>query len=216
MAVNVASIGLIWSTLFNLKAHEFVPHLCLGMMVWNLILGMCSEGCMSFISAGGYITQTNRPLSTYVLWVAWRNVLIAAHTFLVYIGVAAAFQIWPTAQTLAVIPGTALMLLSTTWLPLTLGILSARYRDLPQIIQSILTVLFFITPVLWRSEQLGERAYIAEWNPLTHIIDLVRAPLLGEPLSPFTWGMALATAILGWGLALYLFARYRQRIPYWL
>jgi ABC-type polysaccharide/polyol phosphate export permease len=220
MAVNIACIGLIWSTLFRLNPREFVPYLCLGTMIWNFIVGLGTDGCQSFIGAGGYITQTNRPISTYMFWVIWRNLLVASHTFVVYLAVAVVFQIWPNRNTLWVVPGLLVLLLASTWPVMLLGMISARFRDIPQIIQSIFTVLFFVTPVLWKAEQLGERAYIAHWNPLTHVIDLVRAPLLGLPLSGFAWAMAIGTALLGWTftvvVTVVVFARYRARISYWL
>src|SRR5262245_14494512 len=51
LAVNVIAISTIWSHLFVLKPREFVPYLTLGMMVWNLIVGMTVEGCQSFNAA---------------------------------------------------------------------------------------------------------------------------------------------------------------------
>jgi len=216
VAVNVACIGLIWGTLFGLNAREFVPYLCLGTLVWNLVLGLVADGCQSFISAGGYITQTNRPLSTYMFWVVWRNLLVAMHTLIVYAGVVVIFQVWPNQNTLWVFPGLVVLLAATTWPVLLLGMISARFRDIPQIVQSIFTIMFFVTPVLWKAEQLGERAYIAHWNPLAHVIDLVRAPLLGQPLELFSWAMAIATAVVGWTVTFAVFARYRARISYWL
>ncbi len=216
MAVSVASIGLIWGTLFNLNAAEFVPYLCVGLLIWNLIIALVTEGCSTFTGASGYITQTNRPVSTYVLWVIWRNLLVSAHTFLVYIGVVFVFQIWPNTHTVWVLLGMPLMILAITWPALLFGIIATRFRDIPQIVGSILTVLFFVTPVLWKVEQLGSRGWIAEWNPLTHIINLVRNPLLGQPLTPLAWEVAIATAVVGWLLTFVLFARYRGRIAYWL
>ena len=216
LAVNVIAISTIWSHLFELKAREFVPHLTLGMMVWNLIVGITVEGCHSFTSACGYITQINRPLSTYAFQTIWRNYLIAAHNFIVYIGAVIVFRIAPTEHTLWVIPGLLLVIAATSWPPLLLGILSARFRDIPLIVQNAVSVAFFLTPVLWHADQLGDRAFIAAMNPLTHLIELVRTPLMGAPPSAQNWIGAGATAAIGWGLTILFFARKRSRIPYWL
>jgi len=216
LAINVTAISTIWSHLLSLNPRDFVPYLTLGMMVWNLITGMVVEGCHSFIAATGYITQTNRPLSTYILLVIWRNYLVASHSLLVYLGVALTFQVTPNLNTLWLVPGLIVLMLSTSWPPMLLGILSARFRDIPAIVQNVLSVAFFLTPVLWRAEQLGDRAFFAVLNPLTHIITLVRAPLLGLPISAQSWKFALATAAIGWALTIAVFARSRARIPYWL
>jgi ABC-type polysaccharide/polyol phosphate export permease len=216
LAVNVCAIGVIWSRLFKLEPSQLVPNLTLGIMVWNLLVGMINEGCHSFTAATGYITQTNRPLSTYALVVVWRNYLIAAHNFIVYVGVAIVFELVPNLNTLAVIPGLLALVLATSWPPLLLGILTARFRDIALIVQSVMTVAMFLTPVLWHKEQLGDRAYLATLNPLSHVIDVVRMPLLGAMPPLESWLVVLGSACVGWSLALILFARARPRISYWL
>ena len=102
------------------------------------------------------------------------------------------------------------------WLSLLLGLLSARYRDIPQIITSLAQLLFFITPIFWRPEMLSTNRWIADWNPIFHLIELVRAPLLGNPVPATSWLVALAVTLSGWLFALAFFARYRARIAYWL
>ena len=42
-----------------------------------------------------------------------------------------------------------------------LGPLSARFRDVPPIMVSIMQLAFFLTPMFWRSEQMrGRRALV--------------------------------------------------------
>jgi ABC-type polysaccharide/polyol phosphate export permease len=116
------------------------------------------------------------------------------------------------------IVGVPLFLLSVAWAPLLLGVLAARFRDIPQIVQNVLLVIFFITPVMWRTEQLGSgrRAWIATLNPLAYIIDVFRKPLLGEAPSFAAWMVVLAVAVAGWAIAIFAFSRARSKIPYWL
>jgi ABC-type polysaccharide/polyol phosphate export permease len=197
LAINVIAISTIWSHLFVLKASEFVPYLTIGMMVWNLI-------------------NTNLPLSAYACQTISRNCLIASHNLIVYLGAALVFQLTPNENTAWVVPGTLLMIVATSWPPLLLGVLSTRFRDIPLIIQNAVTVAFFLTPVLWHADQLGDRAFFATMNPITHLIEIVRAPLLGKPLGAQSWNYALGTAAVGWSVTLVVFARYRARIPYWL
>jgi len=216
LAINVLAISLIWGRLFDLEARQLVPYITLGLMVWNLLVGMLYEGCISFIASISYVTQTNRPLSTYAFQVLWRNYLIAAHSFVVYLGTAVVFQLAPTLDTLYVVPGLILFVVATSWAPLLLGITSARFRDIPMIVQSVLGVAMFLTPVLWRADQLGDRAYLATLNPFSHLIELIRAPLLGEPIAGHSWLIACGTALCGWLVTVGVFARSRRQIPYWL
>ena len=53
-------------------------------------------------------------------------------------------------------------------------------------------------------------------NPIYHLFELVRAPLLGYSAQPINWMVGVGLALLGWCLSLFVFGRYRHRIAYWL
>jgi lipopolysaccharide transport system permease protein len=98
----------------------------------------------------------------------------------------------------------------------TLGMASARFRDVPRITASLTQIVFLITPILWTPDLLGSRIYLAYGNPFFHLIEIVRGPLLGTlPSRETVWVTLLITAI-NLVVAVTLFARYRARIAYWL
>jgi ABC-type polysaccharide/polyol phosphate export permease len=53
-------------------------------------------------------------------------------------------------------------------------------------------------------------------NPLFAAVDVVRAPLLGGSPLKYSWTVLLAVTILGSGATLWLFAKFRPRIAYWV
>ena len=55
-----------------------------------------------------------------------------------------------------------------------------------------------------------------DFNPLYHMIEIVRAPLLGSTIEPTSWIATVALLFLGSLLTFLTLARYRSRIPYWL
>ena len=60
------------------------------------------------------------------------------------------------------------------------AVFCTRFRDFPQIVGNALQIMFFATPIMWRPETLLRTFHwIAEFNPLAHLIDIVRLPLLG-------------------------------------
>lgn len=138
------------------------------------------------------------------------------HNALVYAGVAILFGIYAGAAALLIIPGLALLILNAVWVGLLLGTLCARFRDIPQIISSIMRIAFFLTPIIWMPEQLGTRGYLALINPFTYFVELIRSPLLGEIPSLLTWQLAILITVAGWVMALLVFVRFRGRVPYWL
>jgi ABC-type polysaccharide/polyol phosphate export permease len=112
--------------------------------------------------------------------------------------------------------GLALAIIAISWVALVAAILSARYRDVPIMITNILNILFWFTPLMYLPEQLGSKRFIADYNPLTHIVALVREPLLGGAPTLNNWLVVLAVAVFGWVGAFLFFARFRARIVYWL
>jgi ABC-type polysaccharide/polyol phosphate export permease len=103
------------------------------------------------------------------------------------------------------------------WLTALIAILSARFRDVPQIVANILQIMFFLTPIIWRTDRLGgNMQFVADINPLYHFIELLRAPLLGMPIEMKHWTFSILSLVIGSAVTFVFFARYRSRIPYWL
>ena len=77
-------------------------------------------------------------------------------------------------------------------------------------------VSFFFTPVMWQRELLKDNQWIVDFNPFYHIIELVRAPILGQPVAVISWYWNIGLLISGLALSQYLMSRVRNRVPYWI
>jgi len=216
LAILVAVLGLLYGRLLGAPPGRYIPHLALGFIAWQFIQGVVSDSCNVFISHKGWITNVRCPLSLFVYKTVWQNILIMAHNALVYVGVAAIFGIFAGLPGLLVIPGLALVFVNAIWVGLLFGAVCARFRDIPQIVQSIMRVAFFVTPVIWMPDQLGTRAYLALYNPFTYFVELIRAPLLGQVPPALTWMLALAVTAVGCLVTWLFFVRFRSRVAYWL
>lgn len=216
MAIMVVSLGLVYSKIFKMELHDFIPFLCVGLLIWNYIATILSESGALFTGAESYIKQIRLPYSLYVLRFMWSKIIIFAHNFVIYFGVLIYFQIWPGSVVLYAIPGFLLVTLNGALASMYLGMMSARFRDIPQIIGSVIQIVFFVTPIMWKPELLGEHSNLMALNPFFHLIEIVRAPLLGH-LPSLSNYMAVALITLVNGLiAAAFFARFRSRISYWV
>ena len=174
-----------------------------------------SEGCQTFIEAEGIIKQINLPLPIFPLRVVFRNLIIFAHNFVIYFVVILIYPVDMGWITLAAIPGLAILLANAVWCSVLLGMLSARFRDLPQIVASILQIAFFATPVIWRAN-LIEKKLLVFANPLYHFIEVIRAPLLGQSPDPSSWFVVGAITILGFVSTYLFYHSFRSRIAFWV
>jgi lipopolysaccharide transport system permease protein len=216
MAIMVIALGILYAELFNTPIHDFLPYLCVGLLVWNLVSSFLIEGGTLFTGAESYIKQIRLPYSVYVYRSIWSKLIIFAHNFVIYFGVLIYFEIWPGAVALLAIPGLLLVLINGAAANLWIGMISARFRDVPQLVNSGVQIVFFITPIMWKPELLRTRVYIAEWNPFYHLVEIVRAPLLGYMPSTTNYVAVLLITVVNLLLVGAFFARFRSRISYWV
>lgn len=216
MAVMIGALGVVYGALFSMELSAYLPMLTVGLVMWTLLAGLLNEGCTAFVLAASYVKQSAVPKLVFVLQVAWRHVLVFLHNFMIVVVVLAIFGVRDWIGLPLFLPAFGLFLLNTMWMMTVLAVLSARFRDLPQIVGSLLQVAFYVTPILFHRDMLKGHEWIANFNPFAHLIELVRAPLLGMPIDPLNWQVAAAMAVLGWPLALWFVGRYQKRIPYWV
>jgi lipopolysaccharide transport system permease protein len=216
MAIMVIALGILYAELFNTPIHDFLPYLCVGLLVWNLMSSFLTEGGTLFTGAESYIKQIRLPYSLYVYRSGWSKLIIFAHNFIIYFGLLLYFGIWPGTLALLALPGMLLVLLNGAAISLFIGMVSARFRDVPQLVNSMVQIVFFVTPIMWKPELLHDRTYIAEFNPFYHLIEIVRAPLLGSLPSVENYCAVLLITLLNIVIVGMFFARFRSRISYWV
>jgi ABC-type polysaccharide/polyol phosphate export permease len=216
MGIMVFALGFVYGGLFGMELKRYLPFLTIGFLVWGLITAALNEGCQTFIESEGIIRQIDLPLSMFPLRVIWRNLIIFLHNAVIYVVVVAVFNVVLDWSLLLIIPGLFLLLANALWSATLLGILSARFRDLPQIVASVLQVAFFITPIIWMPEAATKRPLLIEANPFYHFIELMRAPMLGHAPTLTSWGVVLVITLLGWGGTFLFYRRFHGRIAYWV
>lgn len=218
MAIFVAAVGTIFGTLFQSEMSTFLPHLCAGVIVWSYISTSSMEGCTSFISNEGIILQVRMPLFTHIIRTLWKNAIILFHNVLIFPLLLIFFGKFMTLNSLWAIPGLIVLSINLSWIMLLCAIVCTRFRDITQIVANIFQVLFYATPIMWMTNVLPDhvnRSFI-ELNPLYHLLQLVRAPLLGQAPTFNNWTFTLLLAAIGWTMTILFFGRYRKRIAYWL
>jgi lipopolysaccharide transport system permease protein len=215
MGVQIFVMGVVVSLLFKQPFQKSLPYVALGFIFWSMIQGIINEGAMAFVGSSGWILQINLPLGTYVLQKLWSNVITMGHNMVIFVLLAVIYALYSPTLLLFLVT-LPLVLVALAWIPLLLAVASTRFRDLPALVTNSFTLLFWATPIVYRPEQLGDHRFIADFNPLTHMLNLLREPLLGVMPSRTSLLAVLATGLLGWAVTFPFFARFRGRIAYWL
>jgi lipopolysaccharide transport system permease protein len=217
MGIQILVTGFVMTYLFHTTLQRFLPFIAISLIIWNTLTTAVSDASQAFISSADLILQVKRPLSVYLFQVIWRNMIVATHSIVIFFVVAFLFGLYPGPVYILAIPGLLLFLLNIVWMAGIAAILSARFRDIPMIVTNAFTALFWLTPVVYEVDQLGGRLErVVALNPLYHIVEVLRAPLMLSMPTTANWAVAIGSAIIGWLLLIGLFARARARIPYWL
>jgi ABC-type polysaccharide/polyol phosphate export permease len=217
MGVMVLGIGLIWGELFGVKLHDFIPFVALGIVFFGTVTGTINEGCDTFVQAAGMLSQTSLPMFTFVWRTVFRNLINLGHHLAIVLGVLLYFGFWRTANYPVAALGLAFLVINVAWLSMLVAIISARFRDIPQIVQSVTQAAAIMTPVFWLPDRIsGRHRMILDLNPFYHLLEAVRAPLLGRGVAPHTYLFLAAMAAVGWAVTFAIFANTRRRIVHYL
>ena len=216
-AVMVAAMGGIYATLFRMNLHEYLPFLTLSLVLWGFVGAVVNEGCNSFVQQETMIRSERMPYTVYAVRIVLRNLLVLGHNLVVIVGVFAVLDTWPGWNALLSLPAMLLWLLDALALSFLLGALCARFRDIPPIVNSLLQMAFFVTPVIWKPELVGpDRAWLLPINPLFSVLDVVRAPLLGQVPTLMVYVSAIGYSALLCALTWVFFVRARGRVSFWI
>ena len=217
------ALGLLYSLLFQQELSYFLPHVTVGLIIWGFISGCVKEGSTVFIENEGLIKQLPSALSVHVYRLVWRQLLFLAHNMVIWLILVAVFRPDLGLDFFLAVPALALLVANGVWVTMFFGIVATRYRDVAPLLDSMIQLVFYMTPIVWTTKTLedqggavAERARIAELNPLYHYLEIVRAPLTGQPLDAYHWWIVLGCTVAGLLLALLAMRQWRSRVSYWV
>lgn len=218
LGILVAALGSIGVGLWKQNIATYVPFLTAGLIVWIFISTMITESCLLFVNSQNLFRQMRLDYSVLAYSLVWRNFIAFLHNLVIYALAVLLFApnlLQPTI--LLIIPGLLIVLVNGVWVALFLGILCLRFRDLQQLVTNLVQIAIFVTPIFWPPELLAgtQRVIFVGFNPLYHLIEVVRAPMLGRVPDGSTYLAALVVTVIGWSVTYWLFRRFRKRIAYW-
>jgi len=217
MAVTIGGLGFVYSHLFGVHVSTYLPYIAVTFVVWGIISSVVIESCTALTDNDSMLRHAALPRSLFTCRVIARNVIIAGHNMLIIPVVFAVFGIGVNANFLWLPVGLVLLVVNALWAGFFLSIFCARFRDVPQIVSSIMQVVFFITPVMYLPGQLAGRGFaVVKWNPFASLLEIVCQPVLGA--APGLWALLTCalTAIAGWAIVIPFAGRYAPRAIYWL
>jgi ABC-type polysaccharide/polyol phosphate export permease len=199
--VLMLGIGTLLGSVFKRPFMEYVVYVGLGLTLFTPVISALSDGPSIFLRYKSWILGSNYALASYVIR-ALMNVLVTMlHQAPAILLFCVLGKMKLHASMLLFFVGMPIMLLFSIGLMLCLAPLGVRFRDLTPATQAFTSLLIIMTPIYWDKGQLGAHNPVLLANPAYHLLQIVRAPLLGEYPTMLNWtvggGSALALFLLG-------------------
>lgn len=207
---------VIFSSLLESEDQKYYDSfLILGFYVWMYLIQSVNAAPDTFLHNEGWIQSEPLPYSLYIYKSIMREIYNLVLTGIVLI-LALMYVNYPVPNgAWKALPGLAMIVASSFSLKLLLGTISARLRDLSHMVKAIMMPMMFLTPIFWMPSQMPDLMTYLWWNPLYHLIELFRYPILEGELPVESWIFVSCYFGIISALGFAVFARYRTRIVFW-
>lgn len=194
----------------------FTVWVAMGFWIWLFVIGCIMDGCNVFVHNRAWILGTRLPFSVYALQ-SVAKVLIRLALSVPFVIIFMYVASWsPTLSWAWAIPGIFVLALNGLWVQFVFGTICARYRDITHLTQALMQVLFFVTPILYTPDALGDYAKFLNYNPFTHFLAIVRDPVVYGSVPTLSWVVVGVITLVGWLLALAVFSRQGRRVAFYI
>jgi lipopolysaccharide transport system permease protein len=214
--IMILMLSYLWSHIFGSDISTYMPFFATGFVLWGWMAANINEAASGFFPFQGVIKQINLPFPIFILRSHTRQFIVLLHNSLIIALVLILVGPGLYWSTLIAIPSLLLIQMNLILLCIIIAIFCTRYQDMTQVVNVSTQIIFFFTPILWQVESIKNKAYLAEWNPIYHWIEIIRAPLLGHPPSESDVIWSVGSMILLGVIAIFYLGRYRSRIAYWI
>jgi len=214
--VMIGGIALVFSAVFNQILTDYLPFISASIITWNLISPTITQSPTVFVSGYSIIQSFRVPFAIFPIQLILNNYFVFLHGVIVHVWVLALMgkPLWLLPLGLAMSVVVVMIVYPTVAL---IGILGARFRDLGPAIGSVMFMMFLFTPVIWERRALTEdRRWLVDFNPFAHMIEIVRAPFIGNMPATESVIVCMVLAVAATLAGELVFRRTSRQLPFWV
>jgi len=217
--VYIWGVGSLFASMQHASLPRFIGYVAVGYTVFRVINSVIIESSSAFAASAPFILDGHVRLTDFVL----RVIAKALFYFLASLPVVAvALAISPELHwsgLLLSLLSFPLVLANILWIGVVFALVGARFPDLSQFINNIFMFVFLLTPIIWHADSMPAgsiRGTVMRFNPLYHMIEVVRAPILGHQVATSTLYYLAVMTVVGWLVAILAYRRYARFVPIWI
>jgi ABC-2 type transport system permease protein len=218
-AMFLVVLGNVYSHLMGYKLEEYLPYLGVGYVTWRFMLQCINDSTSVFRSHKAFIMDGRLRLTDFMLRAVTKPLFYFFFAFVVVVCVLVWSPFVHWLNLLSLLVTVPVLLVNMIWISFCISLIGARFPDIGEVIHTVLVVGFLLTPILWHIDKfpLGTlRGTLARLNPAFHLIEMVRAPVLGAMPEKYTFFAVILMTLTGWLSAMVLYRRYARFVPLWI
>ncbi len=203
-------VGSFFALLQGHSIPSFAAYIAIGTVIFRLMTTVITDSTTVYLGAKSFIMDGHMRLSDFVL----RAIAKALFAFLMSMPAAAiALWVFPAFSLHGLVLGLLafpLVLVNMLWIGVVFSLVGARLPDLSQLIGNIFMFMFLLTPINWSADSVPPgsiRSKLVIYNPFYHLIEIVRAPIMGQSYHMNSLYICCVMAVVGWTFAI---------LAYWL
>ncbi|HUD19161.1 MAG TPA: ABC transporter permease [Patescibacteria group bacterium] len=175
-------IGFLLSLFIKQSSEQYYFHLYTSLLVWNFFSLSLVKATPSIVAERFLIKKSMFPRSVIPLSIVLSNVIHLLLGMGLFGIVMMILKMMPGGSLLYILFGLCLLIIFTCGFCLLTSALNVRFRDIKFIIEALLVLWFYATPVIYTFSLIPQK-YIWIWrlNPMTSIMQLFQYGFINAP-----------------------------------
>jgi len=214
---GVVGLGVIWSVIFQKPLAEVLPSISFGLVFWYFIAGCVIEASRTFIDNASSIKGYPNPYLVFIFRHILKHLIMLGHNGVILLFISIYFGICPSVENFTwFLIGIILVVMNLIWMSALIAIVNVRFRDVELMIASIMPIVFFLTPVIFKPQQIESLKILMYLNPFAIFLRLLRDPLYAEMVSYNALFAGIIMLIVGSFITSKIYKKMIREVPYLL
>ncbi|MEF2074025.1 ABC transporter permease [Consotaella sp. CSK11QG-6] len=211
----LAFVGTILLILGHSQSVTYFPaYVSIGFFVWTFVSEVVSQSVTLFSREEAFIKGTPLPLTVYIMRMTMQSAIRAGYTLIGCLGIILIAQTPLSWGWLWSVAGIGLILTATPAIVFTGAIAGAFFPDLQFIVQNLVRIGLFLTPIFWLPVNGSIRGVLYWLNPFTYVVEIVRIPVLTGDFPATAFVVCSTIAVFFWLMALVAVGSFRKQIAF--
>lgn len=216
--IFVCGVGTFYSVVVANDIRNYFVNFTIAYVFWRSMDSALNNACTTYTKVAEVMLQRKTTLSEHALRQVTREGLLLLHIIPISVLIVLYFDDLPGMLGFFwIFVSILIFLYMSFWISVLLGISSVRWRDIPPLVATATSILFFLSPIIWSPAFIsGLTKWVLYVNPAAALIELMRRSFLSEPLEPWIfYNLAFYSVLVSIAGASAIYMS-KGRLAYWL